>query len=270
MNNELNTRNKDMDTLISLHNRRVISDSAFTEAVKKLNEKAFPANLDLDVHDGDVPFMPSPLVDKPFIQSTIGKWTAKDSPYKATFTPTQHDDKIQGLYTPDPYSGSILKPEQDSITKNYLDGILKKEEYDTSWCRKEDYPFIFSHDCTWCGESVRSDEYHDCKMGLLNKKPIELDVVVYSENRTHVPEHARSLLEKLDEVWAKRVDDYNNSKDDWERTVVKDEDGNEVVEWKAKLVTLKNPPTDVVVEGDDADINGLRHIFRLDIGEGGC
>ena len=122
----MTNKTNDMDTLIKLHNKGLIDDSAFTKAVKKLNEKAWPMTLPLDVRDSDVPFIPSPLIDKPFIQSTIGKWTSKGNPLTATFTPTQHDDRIQGLYVPDPFSGSILKP-------------------------------VFSHECVWCGDEVNSN-----------------------------------------------------------------------------------------------------------------
>lgn len=296
MTNTLNKTN-DMDTLIKLHNKGLLDDSAFTKAVKKLNEKV---TSPLDVHDSDVPFTQrdiDPSFGQIFDSVTGKKWVAKeDNMYKATFTPTQRDDKVQGLYVPDPFSGSILKKsESTSAHASY-------------------------YNCGYCGEFLSNQEYHDCKKGLAKKlkegdvktegdkkfvwngyrwcdcsedresrltdedwnfamvgildleaedKPT-VEVVVYSENRYHVPEHAKEMLEKFDEIWGRRVDEYNKSKDKWVRTVVKDEDGKEIVEWVEKPPVLKDYPSEVFVEGDDADINGLRHIFRLDIDEGDC
>ena len=209
----------DMITLITLHNKGLIDDTAFTKAVKKLNEKNSPLH--------DVPFTQrdiDPDFGTLFDSVTGKKWVAKDKDiYKATFTPEQSDSKLMGLYIPDPYSGSILK--KSDIFENTVNAIMRIPD---------------------------------------------VEVKVYSENRTQLPEHAKAMLEKFDEIWGKRVDEYNDSKDKWVRTITKDEDGNEVVEWVEKPPVLKDYPSEVIVEGDDADMNGLRHIFRLDIGEGEC
>lgn len=223
--------NTDMASLIRLHNLGLINDKAFTEAVKKLNTTiSSPLHPTVNRPDPN-------HVNVPFNQrigtgsdDLIKKWTSTGSPLTATYTP-------DGLATSDIYSGSILKPEGIDTTvlanKVYGDGIF---------CASD-----------------------------------RVDVVPYSENRNHLPDHAQMVLSWIDEAWKDKVDEYNATKGDWERIQYTDEENNEVVEWIEKIKHEKDLETykkfieeNVVVEGDDAQLNGLQHIFHLSIGKDEC
>lgn len=218
---------------------------------------------------------------------------------------------VSGLAKPDIYSGSILKP--SDIHKNSVNAVVRG--HPCRWCglivsnhayhdckkgtqTQKDFEvgqitedidtgkkFLWNGyrwiDCSPERESRLTDEDWEFAMTgslKINSKPKqEVTVIAYSENRSHVPEHAKQMLEWIDEAWGKKVEEYNNSKPDWSRVVEKDEDGNELIEWRNKevddslLQAYQNFITnDVVVEGDDADINGLQHIFNLDISKNEC
>lgn len=244
--------NTDMASLIRLHNLGLINDKAFTEAVKKLNTTiSSPLHPTVNRPDPN-------HVNVPFIQRTgtgsddlIKKWTSTGSPLTATYTPDGKGistpiqggsmgiqiGSAMGVINPDIYSGSILKPEGIDTTvlanKVYGDGVF-------------------------------------CASG-------RVDVVPYSENRNHLPDHAQMVLSWIDEAWKDKVDEYNATKGDWERIQYTDEENNEVVEWIEKIKHEKDLETykkfieeNVVVEGDDAQLNGLQHIFHLSIGKDEC
>lgn len=59
---------------------------------------------------------------------------------------------------------------------------------------------------------------------------MQVDNILYSENRSHIPEHAHYILDLIDKQFNGAVDEYEAGKDDWVR--VEHEDGT--VEWKLR------------------------------------
>ena len=275
-------RNAQIEQLIRLNNDGFIDDGAFISAIKKVYEKAYPVGSKVTSPLGGAgvasPFSPSSAIGGLGRSISGTSYKSTESKLRASYDIDPHfgvpvdsvagvpivDGKlttVSGLAKPDIYSGSILKP--NDTDKNFL------------W---NGYRWI---DCSPERESRLTDEDWEFAMtGALkfNSRPKqEVTVIAYSENRSHVPEHAKQMLEWIDEAWGKKVEEYNNSKPDWSRVVEKDEDGNELIEWRNKEVddSLLQAyqdfiTNDVVVEGDDADINGLQHIFNLDISKNEC
>lgn len=220
----------------------------------------------------------------PFIQRTgsgsddlIKKWTSTGSPLTATFTPTGSGMPM-GLATSDIYSGSILKPKAwpGGSSPTYHD--CKQSPCQHQW---NGYRWVDYSDAR---EGRLTEADWDYAMeGLLTEQDKEavkkgrVDVIEYSENRDHLPEHAQMVLNWIDEAWKDKVDEYNETKNDWQRIQYTDEEGNEIVEWIEKIKAEKELEAyktflenNVVVEGDDVQLNGLQHIFHLSIGKDEC
>lgn len=66
------------------------------------------------------------------------------------------------------------------------------------------------------------------------------DNLLYREDRSHLPEHAKAVLEAMDEVWYEKVKEYNDTKHKYVRITIEDEEGNEIVTWKEKDLLLNN------------------------------
>lgn len=245
-------RSQNVNDLIRLHTLGLIDDKAFTEAIKKLHLKvnSQPAIEPCNDHMSKAitrPYNPisplHPTIDVPFREDSssgksdlVKRWVSTGSPYTATLTSEQ--SSVSGLYKPDPYSGSILKPEVD--WDYAMTNLLTKQDK----------------------EAVKKSR---------------VDVVPYSENRSHLPDHAQMVLSWIDDAWKEKVDEYNATKPDWQRIQYTDDEGNEVVEWIEKIQAEKELESykkfaeeNVVVEGDDAQLNGLQHIFHLTIGKDEC
>lgn len=294
---DINTNFRDTDTqnLIRLHTLGLIDDKAFTEAIKKLHLKANSQPAITRPYN-DMPNKISPLhptTDVPFREDSssgksdlVKRWVSTGSPYTATFTPEQ--SPISGLAKQDLYSGSILKPEVDWDKSPKL--IAKYSELPTEYhdCKQSPcqhkwngYRWI---DCSPARDSRLTEEDWDYAMtNLLTKQDKEavkksrVDVVPYSENRSHLPDHAQMVLNWIDDAWKEKVDEYNATKPDWQRIQYTDDEGNEVVEWIEKIQAEKEleaykkfAEENVVVEGDDAQLNGLQHIFHLTVGKDEC
>ncbi len=241
MTDNTNFRDTDTQNLIRLHTLGLIDDKAFTEAIKKLHLKA---NSQPAITRPYNPISPlHPTTDVPFREESssgktdkITKYVSTGSPLTATYTPEQ--SSVSGLYKPDPYSGSILKPEVD--WDYAMTNLLTEQDK----------------------EAVKKSR---------------VDVVPYSENRSHLPDHAQMVLNWIDDAWKEKVDEYNATKPDWQRIQYTDDEGNEVVEWIEKIQAEKEleaykkfAEENVVVEGDDAQLNGLQHIFHLTVGKDEC
>lgn len=176
------------------------------------------------------------ICPKPATPTTGGhKWVApKTTTLEARYFKV--GDGISGIATPDIYSGSILKPKR---------GTLNIEK----------------------------------------NKPSTLEIVTYEDTvPNHLPEHARMVIQWINEEVAKQIEQYEETKDDWVRLVDVDEDGQEHIHWVEKsevdavvdefnkfFAEVESNYADelnkreVVVEGDDAAINGLQHIFNLHV-----
>lgn len=226
----MNTIDKDMQELTRLYDKGLIDSEAFISAIKKVVEKNTP--------------MPSPLSGKPFIPTPIispanpwgvshpnhiyctsgNSWKSKgDSGLTA---------KYDGLAKQDIYSGSILKP--DSL-RGYHD------------CKKTPCPHV------WNGK-----EYVEVKSGLIpvsSPNAVVFDAPFYSEDRSHLPEHAQAVLGWIDEAWDKARKEYEETKKDWSREV--NEKGE--IEWK-------HIPSEEMEE----DVKQLGHIFNLQIDDCDC
>lgn len=64
------------------------------------------------------------------------------------------------------------------------------------------------------------------------KNPSTLEVVPYvADKHAHLPDYAREMIEMIEEAEYEALNNYLNSKDQWSRNVVIDEEGNEVVTW---------------------------------------
>lgn len=305
--NTTNFRDTDTQNLIRLHTLGLIDDKAFTEAIKKLHLKANsqPAIEPCNDHMSKAitrPYNPisplHPTTDVPFREDSssgksdlVKRWVSTGSPYTATLTSEQ--SSVSGLYKPDPYSGSILKPEQPFITGSLKPEpklIAKYSELPTEYhdCKQspcqhkwDGYRWI---DCSPTRDSRLTEVDWDYAMtNLLTKQDKEavkksrVDVVPYSENRSHLPDHAQMVLNWIDDAWKEKVDEYNATKPDWQRVQYTDDEGNEVVEWIEKIQAEKEleaykkfAEENVVVEGDDVQLNGLQHIFHLTIGKDEC
>lgn len=153
----------------------------------------------------------------------------------------------------------------------------------------------------YSGSILKPDfqEYHDCKQSpcphikpkrgtlknIEKNKPSTLEIVTYEDTvPNHLPEHARMVIQWINEEVAKQIEQYEETKDDWVRLVDVDEDGKEHIRWVEKsevdavvdefnkfFAEVESNYADelnkreVVVEGDDAAINGLQHIFNLHV-----
>lgn len=288
---DINTNFRDTDTqnLIRLHTLGLIDDKAFTEAIKKLHLKA---NSQPAITKPYNPISPlHPTTDVPFREDSssgksdlVKRWVSTGSPYTATFTPEQ--SPISGLAKQDLYSGSILKPEGNKdprLISYYSEIPTEYHDCKQSPCQHKwnGYRWI---DCSPTRDSRITEEDWDYAMSnLLTKQDKEavkksrVDVVPYSENRSHLPDHAQMVLNWIDDAWKEKVDEYNATKPDWQRIQYTDDEGNEVVEWIEKIQAEKEleaykkfAEENVVVEGDDAQLNGLQHIFHLTIGKDEC
>ena len=64
------------------------------------------------------------------------------------------------------------------------------------------------------------------------KCPSNLEVVPYvADKHAHLPDYAREMIEMIEEAEYEALNNYLNSKEQWSRNVVIDEEGNEVVTW---------------------------------------
>lgn len=285
--------NTDMDvlTLIRLNDFGIIDDKAFTEAIKKLHTKATPYNdkaVDSSSADkntkafneigdkikkaNDKTRSDRERTDDARVAIEIARKyvNTNPSPYTATYTPEQSNIRgggATGVYKPDLFSGSILKPEQPC--GGYGKTFSTDSFHLCDKSKREIAPPLTDSDWELAMKGV---------LDMLAQPAKKVEVIAYSENRTLVPEHAKQVLEWIDEAWTKKVDEYNSTKDKWKRVQYKDKDGKEVVEW-IDVSTKSNKEAedyekwlseDVVVEGDDAELNGLKHIFNLSITGSEC
>lgn len=222
----------DIATFVKLHEKSLLSEEAVLKGIENI------------------------ICPKPVKPTTGGhKWVSIKDNYKPYYTLLGTTDSVSGLATPDIYSGSILKPD--------------------------------------------FQEYHDCKQNpcphikpkrgtlknIEKNKPSTLEIVTYEDTvPNHLPEHARMVIQWINEEVAKQIEQYEETKDDWVRLVDVDEDGKEHIRWVEKsevdavvdefnkfFAEVESNYADelnkreVVVEGDDAAINGLQHIFNLHV-----
>lgn len=248
------TEQQTIDNIIHLHTIGLIDDKAFIEAIKKIHKgKAYPVTTPLQTKpvplpssDNDNPFNKPPFNDNPFVNKVgdqiPNRWVdSKRSPLTATYTP------------------------QQNIRERAV-GIIKGE----GWCRL-------------CGKNVHYGEYHDCKDGkvttgssnirysevapsltdkewnyamresLKGKGENAVEVVPYTENRTHLPVHARAILEMIDEAWDSARKNYEDTKDDWQRFEYKNNKGEVEVKWHQRK------------DKSVVELDALKDMFNLEI-----
>lgn len=153
---------------------------------------------------------------------------------------------VNGLCVPDIYSGSILKPEHKNISTRDLWEQLNSLEipkYDEDLdgymdaSRKE---YEIRKKLVEATVSPEVQELHKKAgwgAGYLpskkrEQKPSTLEVVPYvADKHAHLPDYAREMIEMIEEAEYEALNNYLNSKEQWSRNVVIDEEGNEVVTW---------------------------------------
>ena len=120
---------------------------------------------------------------------------------------TKHE--VNGLCVPDIYSGSILKPEHKNLsTREIWEGLIPRTE----------------------AKDVK--DYFTVAKEVKRKLPSNLEVVPYvADKHAHLPDYAREMIEMIEEAEYEALNNYLNSKEQWSRNVVIDEEGNEVVTW---------------------------------------
>lgn len=75
-------------------------------------------------------------------------------------------------------------------------------------------------------------DYFTVAKEVKRKCPSNLEVVPYvSDKHAHLPDYAREMIEMIEEAEYEALNNYLNSKEQWSRNVVIDEEGNEVVTW---------------------------------------
>lgn len=75
-------------------------------------------------------------------------------------------------------------------------------------------------------------DYFTVAKEVKRKCPSNLEVVPYvADKHAHLPDYAREMIEMIEEAEYEALNNYLNSKDQWSRNVVIDEEGNEVVTW---------------------------------------
>lgn len=75
-------------------------------------------------------------------------------------------------------------------------------------------------------------DYFTVAKEVKRKFPSNLEVVPYvADKHAHLPDYAREMIEMIEEAEYEALNNYLNSKDQWSRNVVIDEEGNEVVTW---------------------------------------
>lgn len=85
----------------------------------------------------------------------------------------------------------------------------------------------------------------------------EVDVVPYTENRSHLPQHAQDVLAWIDEAWDKTFREYNDTKEDWERYEFTDEDGIIKAGW------IHKPSRKI-----ETDVKDMMEMFNLEFDSG--
>lgn len=125
---------------------------------------------------------------------------------------------LNGLYTPDLSSGSILSFEETSMAPTY--GKLSFPTINPEIFYKENVERVFPKE---------------------RSEPSELVLIEYSSpERSYLPEHARGVLEMIEAEEYRIFKEYSETKNDWARICYIDEDDNEVIEW----VDLTDGPVD--------------------------
>lgn len=75
-------------------------------------------------------------------------------------------------------------------------------------------------------------DYFTVAKEVKRKCPSNLEVVPYvADKHAHLPDYAREMIEMIEEAEYEALNNYLNSKEQWSRNVVIDEEGNEVVTW---------------------------------------
>lgn len=237
----MNMIDKDMQELTRLYDKGLIDSEAFISAIKKVVEKNTPVT--------------PPLVGKPFIPTPI---VSPANPWGGDIVNLPHHIPCT--------SGTSWKSKGDSGMTAKYDGLSVPDIYSGSILKKNYY-------CSVCGRFVSNQEYHDCKeqnklyrdckiqgvkgmtIPVNPAEQVSFDLVPYSENRSHLPEHAQAVLGWIDEAWDEAQRKYEESKKDWSREV----NAKGKIEWK-------HIPSEEMEE----DVKQLGHIFNLQIDDCDC
>jgi hypothetical protein len=89
--------------------------------------------------------------------------------------------------------------------------------------------------------------------------PSTLEVIQYeSTKHNHLPEHARQMIEWIEEAEYEMLHDYMNSKEEWTRLVKIKADGSEEIVWihKSELVN------DVIEDYEKFLVGGLAEVEK--------
>lgn len=92
-----------------------------------------------------------------------------------------------------------------------------------------------------------------------HKNPSTLEVVQYeSTKHDNLPEHARQMIEWIEEAEYEMLYNYMNSKDEWTRLVNIKEDGSEEIVWVHKSEVVD----DVVEDYEKFLVGGLAEVEK--------
>lgn len=208
-------------SIISMNDSHILSEEAVIETIRHIispeKDQAKvavqrPGSLDFVVGCKRCKY---PLDQCKCYKNDIQYLSKGDSKLKSNY-------KLNGLYTPDLSSGSILSFEETPIYPTYGKNSFPTINPETFY--KENVERVFSKE---------------------RSEPSELVLIEYSSpERLGLPEHARGVLEMIEAEEYRIFKEYSETKNDWARICYIDEDDNEVIEW----VDLTNGPVDDKVD----------------------
>lgn len=98
-----------------------------------------------------------------------------------------------------------------------------------------------------------------CGGSFTHKSPSTLEVIQYeSTKHNNLPEHARQMIEWIEEAEYEMLYNYMNSKDEWTRLVSINEDGTEKITWIHKDEVVN----DVVEDYEKFLVGGLAEVEK--------
>lgn len=103
------------------------------------------------------------------------------------------------------------------------------------------------------------DIYSDSILKPEHKNPSTLEVIQYeSTKHNNLPEHARQMIEWIEEAEYEMLYNYMNSKDEWTRLVSINEDGTEKITWIHKDEVVN----DVIEDYEKFLVGGLAEVEK--------
>lgn len=138
------------------------------------------------------------------------------------------------------YNGNLRPLSEDVLYLNRVHettGGKSQVEMVKQLARGSVYGYAPSTRELWEGLIPRTEakdvkDYFTVAKEVKRKCPSNLEVVPYvADKHAHLPDYAREMIEMIEEAEYEALNSYLNSKDQWSRNVVIDEEGNEVVTW---------------------------------------